>query len=99
MRIGKSVNKVSKCSHADRSVLIHYKSDTDPGFHFYETEDTALDLGQITHSEKSRFIQFLVKRGCQSTTDGDSAFGQEQPNDNDSPDVRGNANSVCWNHH
>ena len=37
VRLGKCVNTVSKCDYAERSVLIHYTSDTDPDFHFYET--------------------------------------------------------------
>ena len=56
IRLGRSVTNVSGCPHADGSTLIYYLSDLDPNFHFYETEDTALDIRHITSDDKARFI-------------------------------------------
>ena len=39
-------------------------------------------------------MQCLVKDGSQLVIHNDSALGQDQPNDDDTPDVRGNMNSV-----
>ena len=63
VRLGKSLSQVKKCEYAERSVLIHYTSDTNPDFHYYETNDTALDLNHIAGSNKSRIIQCLVQHG------------------------------------
>jgi hypothetical protein len=69
VKLGKSVHHVGKCDHAEMCTLIYYYSEADPNFHFYETKDTALDLQSITQSNSSRFIQCLVKSGCQSALD------------------------------
>ena len=49
----------------------------DPDFHYYETQDTALDIRYITHDHTSRFIQCLVKHGCQSALDDNLEVVQE----------------------
>ena len=95
IRLGKGVVTVSKCEPADRSTLIYYTSDTHRDFHYYETEDTALDIRYITQSNKSRIIQCLVKHGCQSVIDDNAEVARElsqevQPSNN-ATDVRGNA--------
>eukprot|EP00974_Lingulodinium_polyedra_P052318 5033443-Lingulodinium_polyedra.AAC.1 len=48
VRLAKAVQRAPKCSCGDSSVLIHYSYDLDPGFHYYETEDAALDISAIT---------------------------------------------------
>jgi len=69
VRLGKSVHRVGKCEHAEKSTLIYYTCDNAPDFHYYETEDTALDIQYITQNNSSRFIQCLVKTGCQLALD------------------------------
>ena len=66
VRIGKSVNKVITCSHADRSVLIYYKSDTDPDFHFYEPKTQLLTSDRLltatNHDSYSAWLNADAKR-------------------------------------
>ena len=69
IRLGKGVANVSRCEHAECSVLIYYNNDNDPDFHYYDTKDTALDTNYITHSGKSRIIQCLVKMHDQPPID------------------------------
>ena len=69
IRVGNCTPRVSKCEEADSCVLVYYASDADPEFYYYETADTALDLQDITCSNKSRILQFLIKKGCQLCID------------------------------
>jgi hypothetical protein len=77
VRLGKNIHSVSKCDYADSSILVHYTSDLNPDFHFYETEDTAINIANVTQSHKSRIIQCLMKRGCHSIIEDSPELAQE----------------------
>ena len=77
VRLGKSVAHTHHDSNADGSTLIHYTTDNNPTFHYYESKDTALDIFAITHNNKTRFMQCLIKRGCSKTIDDMSDIAQE----------------------
>ena len=59
-RLGKSVKNTKKHRYADKSILYYYDNDAKPNLKTYETDDTALDIEEITGSNKSRFIQCLL---------------------------------------
>ena len=51
MKVGKSIQQLSKLEHADRSALIHYVHDESPRFHFYETRYIAIYVQFITPND------------------------------------------------
>ena len=63
VRVGKGIHRVPRCDYADGSVLIHYLSDIKPDFHYYETDDTAIDIHAVTQSGHARAIQCLTRKG------------------------------------
>ena len=91
VRIGNGVSKVSKCEYADKCTLIYYTSDIDPNFHYYESNDTAIDFKTITHSQSIRFMQCLIKSGCPHTIEDNSSISRELSSSSTPPDDhRGN---------
>ena len=75
VRLGKGVHNVSRCNHADGSVLFYYTSDVNPVFYCYETKDTALNIQHVTQCSHARIVQCLVKRGCPRTIDDNIELG------------------------
>jgi len=57
--------------------LICYDNDVHPGFHFYESADTALNIGAITGSTHSRVIQCLTSTKPSHSFDEDLSKFQE----------------------
>ena len=56
VRIGRSIHHTSAFANATGSILIYYEDDNDPTFYNYDTKDTALDIRDITGSNKSRVV-------------------------------------------
>eukprot|EP00959_Pyramimonas_sp_CCMP1952_P042797 895242-Pyramimonas_sp.AAC.1 len=44
VRSAKSIHKLPPVSYAASCTLVHYDNDVNPGFHHYDTEDTALTI-------------------------------------------------------
>eukprot|EP00959_Pyramimonas_sp_CCMP1952_P004350 91445-Pyramimonas_sp.AAC.1 len=57
--LAQSIHKLPPVACADSCTLVHYDSDVNPGFHYYEAEGTALNIHDITGSAHSRIIQCL----------------------------------------
>ena len=77
IRLGKGLHRVPKCEYADGSVLIHYTNDVNPDFHYYETNDTGLDLSTITQCGHARIIHCLTRQGCAHVFDDVSELARE----------------------
>ena len=98
IRLGKSIHSVNAYAPANRSVLVHYTSDTDPDFHYYESEDTALNIRDITGNPKARIIQCLVRDGCQSAMDDNADIAQEMMQETLPPHVQQGRSSSSSEH-
>ena len=59
-RLGHSVTFVKAFGHSTGSILIYYFVDNDPGFHCYETQDTALNLYDVTGCKRATLIQLIL---------------------------------------
>ena len=59
VRLAKSVPRLSAVPYADSSTLVYYETDHNPGFHYYEADGTALNVGSITGSAHAWIIQCL----------------------------------------
>ena len=46
-------------TYAESCTLVHYDNDVTPGFHYYESDGTALNISDITGSTHARIIQCL----------------------------------------
>ena len=60
VRLAKSVHKLAPIKYATGCTMIHYDNDVHPAFHYYECNNTGLDVPQITGSNHSRIIQCLT---------------------------------------
>lgn len=91
VRMGKSGTRTQTCDYVDSSTLLHYKSDTEPSFHYYETVDIALDIKAITHDDNSRIIQSLQRPGLNLNFDDMTDMTEElHPQTNDRPTTTNN---------
>jgi len=79
IRLGHGVKQVSNCDYAQGCTLIHYQSDVDPKFKYYETSDVALDIRDVTGSNNTRFLQCLIREHCPCTVDEPTEVGNDFP--------------------
>ena len=59
VRFAESMQKLTAVPYADSSTLVYYDTDNNPGFHYYEADGTALNIGAVTGSTHARIIQCL----------------------------------------
>ena len=91
VRLAKSVHRLPQFPQADSCTLIHYDNDVTPGFHYYESNGTALNIRDITGGTKSRIIQCLKSSKPLAGFDEDLAKFQELADSGPSDGQRGNA--------
>eukprot|EP00959_Pyramimonas_sp_CCMP1952_P313185 6555420-Pyramimonas_sp.AAC.1 len=59
VRLARSLHELPPVTYADSCTLVHYDNDVSPGFYYYESEGSALNIHDITGSAQSRIIQCL----------------------------------------
>ena len=77
VRLGISIHYVSRCKYADACTLVHYTNDDNPDFHYYESQDRALNIQQITHNNKARMIQCLTRKAYPDKFTDNTDISQE----------------------
>ena len=77
VRLGHCIQRTGDSTGTQRSVLIHYKTDDDPRFHYYRSAQVALDIKAITGDSRSRIIQCLIDEKQRYNFDDDQLIAQE----------------------
>ena len=57
VRLAKSMHDLPTYPRADSCALVYYDNDMAPGFHYYESNGTALNVNDIANSARARIIQ------------------------------------------
>eukprot|EP00959_Pyramimonas_sp_CCMP1952_P083380 1742605-Pyramimonas_sp.AAC.1 len=98
VRLAKSALNAPSVKYATGSTLIHYDSDVNPAFHYYECVGTGLNISQTIGSTHSRLIQCLTSEAPSLGFHDDLVKYQhldapyerlDQPGDRPAPDTPG----------